>query len=81
MYNHFFYRLDNSHGRPIDSIANEYELDDSNYFGSVRSQSRSSSEKEREASYIDCTTYERHTIAHDQSEDCHMEMNESEKKE
>ena len=60
MYNHFFYRLDNSHGRPIDSIANEYELDDSNYFGS---QSRSSSEKEREASYIDCTTYESRTIA------------------
>ena len=79
MYNHFFYRLDNSHGRPIDSIANEYELDDSNYFGSIRSQSRSSSEKEREASYIDCTTYESRTIA--QSEDCHMEINESEKKE
>ena len=79
MYNHFFYRLDTSHGRPIDSIANEYELDDSNYFGSIRSQSRSSTEKEREASYVDCTTYESRTTA--QSEDYHMEMNESEKKE
>ena len=78
MYNHFFYRLDNSHGRPIDLTANEYELDES-YPGSIRSQSRSSSEKEREASYIDCTTYENHTIA--QSEDSHVEMNESEKKE
>jgi hypothetical protein len=76
------HRLNNSHGRAIDLITNVYELDES-YPESIRTQSRSSIEKEAEASYIDCTTYENRTIA--QSEDSHMrnimEENESEIKE
>ena len=73
------YRLNNSHGRPIDLIVNEYELDES-YPGSIRSQSRFSIEKETEANDIDCTVYENdHTST--QSEASDMEENESEKRE
>ena len=74
----YSYRLNYSHGRPVDLIVNEYELDES-YPGSIRSPSRSSIEKETEASYIDCTVYENPTIA--QSEAGHMEEDESEKEE
>ena len=73
----FCNRSNNSRGRPIHITVNEYELDES-YPGSIRSQSRSSIEKETEASYIDCTVYENPTI--DQSEPGHMEEDENEKK-
>ena len=72
------YRINNSRGRPIDLIVNEYELDES-YPGSIRSQSRSSIEKETEASGIDCTVYENRTNTQTEASD--MEEDESEKKE
>lgn len=74
----FLHRFIHHHDRPI--IVNEYELDES-YPGSIRSQSRSSIEKETEANELECTIYDNRISTESEVGGTSQEENECEKKE